>query len=185
MPDEDDIFGSDDDLDPSDDDVTPEPEPAPAATGTPPAAAAEPAGAPAAAQPDIAAEALDAVKREWVAAAEAAGHRAADFDSIGIRGLTQGSRDDFMREAEASHNANVKALEAKGFRYDPDGSAAAAATAAQDAADAQAKSDWGPSGGPANATEHEMADAAIQESVKAGDTQSVIRQLLPGIFAKR
>ena len=183
MPDDlDDIFGDDGD-DVTDDDAAAG-QTAPAATGSTPAAAAEPPAAAAAPDPPKPDEnaallnaALGTLRSEWVDKAKAAGYAAADFDSIGLKGFTEAARDEFLAEAKASHEAQVKRLEALGFHYDPNKSAADAAAQAQAAADAAAQDAWGPTGPPTTATEGEVADEAVRQSVKAGDTMGTIRAL--------
>lgn len=177
--DADDIFGDDD---PTDDDA-PESAPAISATGSTPAepVPATKSPAPAAAGPDPNAELLQAalgtLKTEWAESAKAAGFAAANFEEIGLKGFTEAAKAQFMTEAKASHERRVKELEALGFHFDPTRSADEARKAAESAQDAAAKDQWGPAGPPTSATEGEIADQAVQDAVKAGDTMATIRSL--------
>lgn len=176
MPDTDDIFG------PDDDDTVDEAPAAPPAPEAEAAPAAPAPAAPAAPQVDeqqqaLLAAALGTLKSAWATEAKAAGYAAAEFDGIGLKGFDDGAKQAFLAEAKASHEATVKRLESLGFRYDPEHSAAEAQAQREAAEDAAAKAQWGPTGPSAAATEGEVADKAVQEAVKAGDTISVIKGL--------
>lgn len=179
--DDDDIFGDPADDDPADAD----PPATPAPTGSTPAAAAEPTVPAAAPEPTPAVDqnaeliqaALGTLKSEWAAAAKAAGFSAAEFEKIGLKGFTEDSKAQFLAEAKASHEARVKELESLGFHFDPSKSADEAAKAKAAAEDAAAKDAWGPTGPSTSATEGEVADEAVQQAVKAGDTMGAIKAL--------
>jgi regulator of protease activity HflC (stomatin/prohibitin superfamily) len=171
---DDDIFGDD----PEDE----EQEAAPAATGSTPAEPEPLQAAPApAAAPDPNAELLQAalgtLKSAWAKDAKEAGYGAADFSQVGMKGFDEDAKAAFMAEAKASHEAQVKELEAKGFHYDPQRNAEAERKAAEAAADAAQKDQWGPMDTPSSATEGEVADQATRAAVEKGDTVSAIKSL--------
>lgn len=166
----------DDLLDDLDDDLSDEQEPeAEAQVEAAPRKKAKPEVAPAPekdTQAEFVAASLNALKAAWVSEAKAAGHVAADFDSIGLAGFDDNAKTAFLSTAAASHTQKVEELAKQGFVFQPQ--------ATQDAVDEQRKGEWGATGPGQAASGAETLNREVEDAVAKGSVKDVI-QMLPDL----
>ncbi len=169
----DDMETGDDLLDDLDDDLADEEQPDPETVAEEPKAKAKPkvAAAPKEdpGQAEFVTASLNALKAAWVSEAKAAGHVAADFDSIGLAGFDDNAKTAFLTTAASSHNKRVEELAAQGFVFQP--------RATEDAIDQQRKGEWGATGPGLAAAGDEKLNEQVASEVAKGNVRAVIEAL--------
>jgi hypothetical protein len=171
----DDVETDDDLLDDLDDDLTDEAPEAPQVEDAPkakakPKVAEAPKEDPS--QSEFVTASLNALKSAWVSEAKAAGHVAADFDSIGLAGFDDHAKAAFLTTAASSHTKRVEELASQGFVFQPSDT--------MDTVDEKRKGEWGATGPGLAAAGSEKLNEQVADAVSKGSVKDVI-QMLPDL----
>jgi hypothetical protein len=134
----------------------------------------KPAPAPVAEEDDSNAEmarlGLDALKNAWATEAKAQ-YPAADYSTIGLKGVDDAGKAAFIDEARASHEKRVEELKNLGFVFQPGASEV-------EQREAELATAWGPSGPGAIQFDDAESKKMMEDELLSGDTMGVIGTML-------